>query len=183
MFDAPGRMLLGLAIGIVFGVLLQKGRVAKFPVIVGQLLLRDWTVLKIMLTAMAVGSVGVYALNAMGLAGLHVKPAVMGGVLAGGLLFGVGMAILGYCPGTTVAACGEGSRDAVFGLVGLLAGAAVYVVAFPWWQTVTKAFGDLGKITLPQVTATPAWIWIAGLAVMTAVLYRLLTARPVRTRP
>jgi hypothetical protein len=62
VFDAPDKLLLGLVTGVVFGVLLQKGRVAKFPVIVGQFLLKDWTVAKIMGTAVVVGAVGVYAL-------------------------------------------------------------------------------------------------------------------------
>ncbi len=56
MFDSPEKLLLGLLTGIAFGVLLQKGRVAKFAVIVGQFLLKDWTVVKIMGTAVVVGS-------------------------------------------------------------------------------------------------------------------------------
>lgn len=51
MFESPLRLVLGLVTGIVFGVLLQKGRVAKHEVIVGQLVLRDFTVAKVMLTA------------------------------------------------------------------------------------------------------------------------------------
>ena len=98
MFDSPERLLLGLLIGVLFGVLLQKGRVAKFPVIVGQFILKDWTVVKIMGTAVVVGSVGVYALVASGHANLHVKPFLLGGVLLGGVCFGVGMAVFGYCP-------------------------------------------------------------------------------------
>ena len=125
MFDSPDKLLLGLATGVVFGFLLQKGRVAKFPVIVGQFLLRDWTVVKIMGTAVVVGAVGVFALVAAGHAGLHVKPLLLGGVLSGGVLSGVGLAVLGYCPGTTVAACGEGRRDAVAGLLGMFAGRSV----------------------------------------------------------
>ena len=107
MFESLPNLLLGLLTGFVFGFLLQKGRVAKFEVITGQLLVRDWTVAKIMLTAIAVGSIGVYALMTMEMASLHIKPALLGGVIVGGLLFGCGMAILGYCPGATVAACGE----------------------------------------------------------------------------
>ena len=100
MFDTPERLLLGLVTGVLFGVLLQKGRVAKFPVIVGQFVLKDWTVVKVMGTAVVVGSLGVYDLVASGHAHLHVKPFLLGGVLAGGVCFGVG-----------VAACGEAGRD------------------------------------------------------------------------
>lgn len=129
MFDSPDKLLLGLATGVVFGVLLQKGRAAKFPVIVGQFLLKDWTVVKIMGTAVAVGAVGVYALVLSGHATLHVKPLLLGGVLLGGALFGVDLVVLGYSPGTTVAACGEGRRDAMAGVLGMFAGALAFVTA------------------------------------------------------
>ena len=163
MFDSPERLLLGLLMGVIFGVLLQKGRVAKFPVIVGQFILRDWTVVKSMETAVVVGSVGVYALVASGHANLHIKPFVLGGVLMGGVCFGVGMAVYGYCPGTAVAACGEGKRDAMVGVLGLLAGALAFVVAYPALEPIIKGLGDMGKVTFPDATDTSPWLWIAGL--------------------
>ena len=169
MFDSPDKLLLGLATGVVFGFLLQKGRVAKFPVIVGQFLLRDWTVVKIMGTAVVVGAVGVFALVAAGHAGLHVKPLLLGGVLSGGVLFGVGLAVLGYCPGTTVAACGEGRRDAVAGLLGMFAGAFGFVAAWPALQPVINGLGDAGKVTLPDLTGTSPWLWVGGLAALGGV--------------
>lgn len=163
MVDSPERLLLGLVTGVVFGFLLQKGQVAKFPVIVGQFLLKDWTVVKIMGTAVIVGSVGVHALVSSGQAQLHIKPFLLGGVLIGGLCFGVGMAVFGYCPGTSVAACGEGKPDAMVGVVGMLAGALAFVVAFPALQPVIKGLGDLGKLTLPEATGTSPWLWVAAL--------------------
>ena len=62
---------------------------------------------------------------------LHVKPLLLGGVLLGGVLFGVGMTVLGYCPGTTVAACGEGRPHAAAGVLAMLAGALAFVAAWP----------------------------------------------------
>ncbi|MDE3166670.1 MAG: YeeE/YedE family protein, partial [Acidobacteriota bacterium] len=109
--DPAGKLLLGLLTGFAFGILLQKGQVTKYPVIVGQLLLRDFTVLKTMLTAVVTGGIGVYILKALGLASLHVKPAQLVAVCGGGVIFGVGMVILGYCPGTGVAAAAEGRGD------------------------------------------------------------------------
>lgn len=164
MFDSVDRLLLGLATGVALGFLFQKGRVTKHEVIVGQLLLRDWTVAKIMLTAIVVGAIGVYAMFGAGWVGLHIKSAVIGGILAGGAIFGVGMALMGYCPGTCVAAAGEGRRDAIVGIAGLLFGALLYVVFFPAWQTVRDALGDWGKLTLPEWTGVSAWVWIAALA-------------------
>lgn len=181
MFDEPIKLLLGLTTGIVFGFLLQKGRVTKHRVIVGQLLLKDWTVVKIMATAVAVGTVGVYTLVAMGAASLHIKPALLGGVLLGGVLFGAGLAIFGYCPGTSVAASGEGRRDAMVGVVGMLVGAGAYVVLYPALQPVVKGLADWGKITLPQATATSPWAWVAG--VLTVITIGLLALERLCAEP
>jgi uncharacterized protein len=182
MFDSPRMLLLGLTTGFVFGFLLQKGRVAKFEVIVGQFLLRDWTVLKVMLTAVVVGSVGVYAMAEAGVVALHVKPALLGGVLLGGVLFGVGMALLGYCPGTSVAACGEGRRDAMVGVVGMLLGAGVYVAAYRVLEPIIHALGDWGKVTLPAATGTSPWFWIAALVIASAAAFALIESRGSRAR-
>src|SRR5688500_642485 len=98
MFEPAEKLALGLVSGIVFGFLLQKGRVASYQVIVGQLLLKDWTVLKVMLTAIVVGAVGVYALVALNATVLDIWPFQVGGVLLGAGLFGLGLGVLGYCP-------------------------------------------------------------------------------------
>lgn len=170
MFDSPDKLILGLVTGIAFGFLLQKGRVAKFEVIVGQFLFRDWTVVKTMGTAVVVGAIGVYALVLMDAASLHIRPALLGGVLVGAVCFGIGMAVFGYCPGTSVAGCGEGRRDAMVGVFGMLAGAAAFVALFSTLQPLIKSLGDWGKITLPEVTNTSPWLWIGGLALAAVVL-------------
>lgn len=165
MFEPLPRLLLGLFTGFLFGVLLQKGRVAKYRVIVGQFLLRDGTVLKVMGTAVIVGAVGVFALRELEMVSLHIKPTLLGGVIAGGALFGIGMGLLGYCPGTSVAACGEGRKDAIAGVLGQLTGALVFITAYGWLDPLIK-LGDFGKITLPGVTHTSPWIWIAAIAIV-----------------
>lgn len=177
MVDSPEKLILGLATGVVFGFLLQKGRVAKFEVIVGQLLLKDWTVVKVMATAIAVGTVGVYALVSMGMATLHIKPAQLGGVLLGGLLFGIGMAVYGYCPGTGVAASGAGHRDALVGVAGMLFGALLYVLGYPSLKPLIEAGASWGKLTLPGATSTSPWPWVIGLVVVLAGLLSLVERR------
>ncbi|SMP60939.1 hypothetical protein SAMN06265222_10724 [Neorhodopirellula lusitana] len=166
MFDPAWKLALGLGTGIVFGYLLQKGRVAKYEVIVGQFLGRDYTVVKIMGTAVVVGSIGIYALLPTEMFSLHIKPLIWAGILVGGALFGIGMAVLGYCPGTGVAACGEGRKDAYFGLLGMFVGAGIFVTFYPTMLKLVGALGDAGKITLPQATGTSPWIWIIALTVM-----------------
>jgi len=173
MFDPVWKLALGLVTGILFGLLLQKGRVAKYQVIVGQFLLKDWTVVKIMGTAVVVGAVGIYALLSVDAVSLHLKPLAWGGIIFGGLLFGVGMTVLGYCPGTGVAACGEGRKDAVAGVIGMFAGAAAYVSAFPPVEALVNWFGSAGKTTLPQLTGTSPWLWVIGLVAVFALAFNL----------
>jgi uncharacterized protein len=177
MFEPASKLLLGLFTGILFGFLLQKGRVTKFEVIVGQFLLRDWTVAKIMLTAVAVGSVGVYGMVAAGMGELNIKPALLGGIVFGGLLFGLGLAVLGYCPGTSVAASGEGHRDAMAGVAGMIAGSFAYVWLYPAVDTFLKTWPDWGKLTLPQVSGTSPWLWIAGILTIAAAAAYLWKGR------
>lgn len=90
----------GLAFGIAFGFLLQKGGVTKYDVIVGQLLLTDFTVIKIILTAVLTGMLGIYFMKSKGWVTLYPKSGSVGKNVIGGLIFGVGFALLGYCPGT-----------------------------------------------------------------------------------
>lgn len=174
MFDDPVKLVLGLVTGIVFGFLLQKGQVAKFQVILGQLLLKDWTVVKIMGTAVAVGTIGVNIMVAAGFASLHIQTASIARVVAGGVVFGIGMAIFGLCPGTSVAASGEGHRDAMVGVIGMLCGAGLYVALFPKLQPFFKAFPDFGKVTLPQVTGTSTLLWSVVVAVILGIVVTLL---------
>lgn len=177
MFDEPSKLALGLFTGIVFGVLLQKGQVAKFQKIVGQLLLKDWTVFKIMATAVVVGAIGVHGLVGLGMASFHIQTASVARVLVGGTLFGIGLAVFGLCPGTSVAACGEGQRDALMGVLGMLCGAGAYVVFFPGFQPLLKSMGDWGKVTLPQITETPQWPWVLALAIVMGFVLGLLERR------
>jgi uncharacterized protein len=172
--DPIGKLLLGLATGFLFGFLLQKGRVTKYQVIVGQFLLRDFTVLKTMLTAVAVGGVGVYTLRALGMAALHVKPAQLAAVAGGGLIFGVGMALLGYCPGTGVAAAAEGRRDAVAGVAGMMAGALVFAECYAWLNRTLLTWANLGPVTLPELIRLPAWAILGLIAAGSAALFRWL---------
>ena len=118
-------------------------------------------------TAVVVGAVGVHALVQSGHATLDVKPLKIGGIVSGAGLFGAGVALLGYCPGTTLAAMGEGRRDGIAGALGMLAGAALFVRAYPRMKPLLEA-GDYGKSTLPLATRTSPWPWIGAMATAVA---------------
>jgi uncharacterized membrane protein YedE/YeeE len=145
------QLVLGLLFGIVFGFLLQKGGVAKYHVLLGVLLLEDFTVVKVMLTAIIVGAVGVFALHALGLVKLHVKPTRYAANIVGGLIFGVGFALIGYCPGTGAAAVGQGNLDAIAGVAGLMIGSYLFAEASGWLGKTLMKIGDRGKLMLPEV--------------------------------
>lgn len=161
--DPMGRLLLGLGSGVAFGTLLEKGGVDRYDTIVRQLRLRDGRVATVMGTAAAVGALGVHALERKGLTKLSVKPLQPVAIVSGGVLFGAGLALLGYCPGTTLAAAGAGRRDAVAGVLGMLAGAVAFTQLYPRFKQQLEA-GNQGKVTLPLATHTSRWPWLAGLA-------------------
>lgn len=146
-----GQAALGLGTGMAFGALLHKGRLDDRDVIMQQLTLDDWRVVKTMGSAVAVGAIGVSYLAKKGLIRKDVKPLNVGGVVAGAALFGVGMALFGYCPGTSVAAAGAGRKDALAGVAGMLFGAAVFVATYSKVKPLIEAGGTLGKKTLPDL--------------------------------
>ena len=91
--------------------------------------------------------------------------------LIGGLIFGLEWGLLGYCPGTSVGALGEGRWDALWGIVGMIAGAAIFAEAFPILKKSILTWGDFGKITLPQIIGLNHWIVIFVLLVCGLALF------------
>jgi len=152
------ELILGLVTGIVFGALLQQGRVLRFEKQVGAMLLKDMTILKFMLSAIIVGMIGIQLLVSLGLAELSVKATHIGANILGGLLFGIGWAIMGYCPGTAVGAVGEGRWHAVWGILGMVVGAGIYAEIYPTMKETVLQWGSLGKVTLPQALGVTPWL-------------------------
>ncbi|MBN2428452.1 MAG: YeeE/YedE family protein [Deltaproteobacteria bacterium] len=159
-------LTLGLLTGILFGFLLQKGRVLRFEKQIGFLRLIDMTIIKFMLSAIIVGSIGLYMLVDLGMISLSIKSTVLGAQIIGGLIFGIGWAILGYCPGTAAGALGEGRVHAVWGLLGMLLGASLYAEAYSGMKDNLLKWGDLGKITLPGVLQVNHWVVISVFAAL-----------------
>lgn len=166
------ELIYGLVTGIIFGFLLQKGRVIRYDKQIGALLLKDMTIVKFMLTTIAVAMVGVYLLVDLGMAKLSLKATVLGGNIVGGLIFGFGWGILGYCPGTQMGALGEGRWDALWGIFGMIAGAALFAEFYPALKSTVLTWGDLGKITIPQVLQINHWVVIGAMVVLSLLLFR-----------
>ena len=149
---------LGLVTGIFFGFLLQKGRVLRFDKQVGAMLLKDMTIFKFMLSAILVGMVGILLLANFEIITLSHKPMNVGAVLIGGALFGAGWAIMGFCPGTSIGALGEGRWHAVFAIIGMVLGAALYAELYPLFKLTVLAWKDFGKIGLQEVLNVSFWV-------------------------
>jgi len=174
-FASPLVLLYGAITGFIFGFLLQKGGVTRYQVILGQFLMKDFTVAKVMLTAIVVGAVGIYGMLAIGMdIALDIKNAQLIGNIVGGLIFGVGMVLLGYCPGTALAAMGDGSRHAIFGIAGGLVGAALYAEAYPFMQANVLGVAEYGRITIDSATGLSPWWFIIIMIVLAAVGFYLL---------
>jgi len=153
------QLLLGLGMGFAFGFLLQKAGVTTYDVIINQLLLKDFTVVKVMLSAMVTGMIGVHVLRSLGVAQHHIKPGSAGSTIPGALIFGIGFGTLGYCPGTVVGAVGQGALDALFGgVVGALIGAATFAALYPRLKSRILNKGYFGELTFPQLLQVNPWV-------------------------
>jgi len=165
-------LVYGLVTGLLFGFLLQRGRVLRYDKQLGALRLKDMTIVKFMLSSVIVGMVGIYLLNDLGLARLSIKATILGPVIFGALIFGLGWGLLGYCPGTSMGALGEGRWDALWGILGMIVGARLFAEAFPVLEKTVYTWGDLGRITLPQVLGISHWVIIALFIVGALLLFR-----------
>ena len=131
MTKSKNKLLQGLIIGIIFGFLLQKGGVSKYDIIMGQLRLTDFTVVKIILTAIVVTMLGISFFYPKGIIEVKTKGGSIKNAIIGGLLFGLGFGILGYCPGTIAGAIGNGYIDAITGgLIGIILGTIIFALLF-----------------------------------------------------
>ncbi len=172
--------MLGLAMGLVFGVALEKSRVMEPGVLVRQFQFTNFTMLKMFLAATATGLVVLAALNGFGLADLHPKAAVMGSTIVGGLILGAGIVLSGACPGTALAQIGGGYRDAWAVVAGGIFGAMAYGYFKGPIDAIVKV-GDLGKITLVDLTGLPFWPLALGVAaILVAAMVALERWRPWR---
>jgi len=143
-------MIITLILGLLFGVILQYAKLNRYNTISGLAILENFAVAKAITVAIGVGIILINIEIGLGLASYHIKPLILGGVVLGGLIFGSGMAILGYCPGTLPIALGEGSLDALIGIIGGLFGGLIYTVLLPSIQGILKP--DFGKISLNSIT-------------------------------
>jgi hypothetical protein len=155
--ESKARLFKGLGTGIVFGFFLQRGGVTDYNVLVGQLLLEDFTVAKIILTAVVVGMLGVHFLSDRNIIELKPKSGSLRRTIPGGLIFGAGFALLGYCPGTIAGAVGQGSIDALIpGLLGIVTGSFFFAAFYEKYSdSINK--NKFKVNTLPELLKVNHW--------------------------
>ena len=141
-----GSIVAIVIFGFAFGFFMQHARVNSNNTITGMAILEDFTPAKVMGLAIGVGLLLINLEVEFGMASYHVKPVMMGGLIWGGLLFGFGMAVLGYCPGTLSISAGQGALDAWVGIGGGLAGGLVFTLLYPIFEPLLGP--NLGPISL-----------------------------------
>jgi uncharacterized protein len=172
-------VLIGLATGIVFGFALEKSRVFEPGVIIGQMQLRNFLMLKVFLAAVIAGLVVLAVMNGLFGVKLSLKPLLYKADIIGGLILGAGITLAGACPGTTLAQIGAGYKDAFFTLLGGLAGALTYG---HFDAPITALFAEKGdKVGFDQILGLPFWSAAIGFALLlAAVLWGLERLQPWR---
>lgn len=165
------EQLLGLVTGVFFGFFLQKGRVLRFEKQIGAMLIRDMTIFKFMLSSILVGMIGILLLSDLEIITLGHKPMNVGAVIIGGALFGIGWAVMGFCPGTSIGALGEGRWHSIFAIIGMIVGAAIFAELFPFFESTVYAWKDFGKIGIPESIGVNHWIIVPFLCVIIISLF------------
>ena len=148
-------ILIGLAMGAIFGMALEKGRVCEGGVIVCQMQMSRHAMLKMFLTAVATGLVVLSFMVGFGFAKLSPKATLFAADIVGGAILGVGIVIAGACPGTVLAQIGTGYKDAIFSFIGGLFGALAFTYMEPNLLKPVLTSGAYGKLTLDKLLGLP----------------------------
>ncbi len=158
-----------LALGVAFGAVLERAGFGSGCKLTAVFFGYDMAVVKVMFTAIVTAMTGLWLLSALGVLDMdavYVVPTHYAAQLAGGVLFGVGFVLGGYCPGTSVVGCASGRLDAVAFVAGLLAGVAFYAEALPGLETWVRD-GATADLTLPALTGIGAgWYVLAFLVAL-----------------
>ncbi|MCH9017202.1 MAG: YeeE/YedE family protein [Chloroflexi bacterium] len=141
------------------------------------LLLKDMAVIKLILMGIAIATIGIYALDLVDMANMSIKPTYVVGIAVAGLIFGVGFAVAGYCPGTCIVAAAEGKTDAVVTIAGGLAGTLIYSLVYPAMKGLI-GMTNYGEVTVPSVLGvTGLWVAIPFSAVLLLLVFKVLKDR------
>jgi len=165
-----------LGLGALFGFFLEAGGLGSPRKLTAQLSLRDWTVFKVMFVAIMVAAVTLYLSDLTGLLAarqLKAPTPFYWAMAAGGALLGIGMAVGGYCPGTSVVGLFTGRLDALFFIVGMVGGVFLFANYCGELQGLFFAGKGAERETLASLTGWPAWLILLALAGIAWTGFRL----------
>jgi hypothetical protein len=151
-FGDGASLVVAVLLGIAFGWFLERGGMGNARKIAGQFYFTDLSVLKLMFSAILTAMLGLFWLSWAGLLDLsriYVPETFIAPQIVGGLVFGVGFATGGLCPGTSCVAAATGRKDGLALIGGMLAGVFVFGEAFPAIGTLADSTAR-GAWTLPQ---------------------------------
>jgi len=160
-FSLAADLAIALALGVGFGFALERAGFGSARKLTAVFYLYDMAVVKVMFSAVVTTMIGLFALSAIGmldLSQLYVEPTNLTAQGVGGLLFGAGFLIGGYCPGTSMAAIATGRKDGLVFALGMLAGVYAYAEFTPQLDTWYKATAS-GELTLPSITGIGMGWW------------------------
>jgi hypothetical protein len=160
-FGAGAELAIALLCGLGFGFALERAGFGSARKLTAVFYLYDMAVVKVMFTAIVTAMTGLFALSAVGvmdLAQLYVEPTNYVAQIGGGLVFGAGFMIGGYCPGTSMAALATGRKDGLLFALGMLAGVLAYAEFTPWLDAWYKAHAT-PDLTLPALTGVGMGWW------------------------
>lgn len=166
-------LLLALLFGIGFGYILQRVDALEYKNIINALRLKDLTIPKFMLFSVAITCVGIFSLRTAGLVSLDLITTNVVGNIIGGLIFGVGFAFSGYCPGTSIGAMGEGKRDAKYTVIGGVFGVLLYTLIQQYTNFSIAKF-DIGKISLVDIVQiNPFSLAVIFSSILVIIIYAI----------
>ena len=169
-----GGLAVALAIGLAFGFFLERAGLGSARKLSAQFQLTDFTVLKVMFTAIVTASLGIFWLSRLGaldLSRVYVPETYLLPQLAGGAVFGAGFVIAGLCPGTACVSAATGRGDGAGVLGGLLLGILAYGAMHP----VVERFASStprGTFTLPQLIGVSHGVTVLILVVVALAAFR-----------
>jgi hypothetical protein len=161
-------LVMAFVIGIGFGFFLERAGFGSAKKLVSQFYLDDLAVFKVMFTAIVTAMLGVTYLAWMGILDLslvYLTPTWLWPQVVGGLVLGVGFAVGGYCPGTSIAATATGRLDGLVYVAGLAFGTLVFAEVFPLLEGFFYS-GDYGQQTLPGVLGLPYGVVVFAVVLM-----------------
>lgn len=174
--DGDISLVFAVILGMLFGIFLERGGLGNPHKLTGVFYMRDFTVPKVMFTAILVASSGLYLLSDLGLLSmseLSVIPTFFWPQIIGGLLFGAGFIVSGYCPGTAVAAFASGRLDALITISGICAGSLMFAIVYPSIEPFYM-FSDMGQATLPLLLNINHWFVIAFIYIFAGGMFYLM---------